>query len=336
MQSTSNRRRLVVETLEGRSMLAGNISVSVVDGSLTIIGDDQANGFAIEQTLTNSFRVRPKPTGGEPTLINGVEAVFLTFHGVTNDINISVNGGADDVEAGWDFDSAILIPRNLVVDGGAGADDILVNANTGVSGRGGYVILRSADFVEPAHARVPKNFVATGVKSFLFAGLQVTGDAVISGTAGDDHYVMDGDRFGNLKINTFAGPDVIRLAFSPQITGNVDIDTGDGDDKVSIGSLSADNLTVNLAQGADEFFAWGKSSIGHEARIFGGEGSDNVSLEGFNAQDAFFVWLYSENDRLEIKNTVSPRAVLGGGPGIDTLILGSGNSIGQIDQSGFE
>jgi len=139
-----------------------------------------------------------------------------------------------------------------------------------------------------------------------------------------------------LRVDTLSGGDAIRLTEKPTIRGDVLIDTGEGNDGIALGSLTANNVEINLAAGNDGLQTWGRSHILHEARIFGGEGSERVLLDGFDTDDALLVWVYSEDDRLEIKNTTTPRAVLGGGPGMDALIVGSGNAIGSIEQTGFE
>src|SRR5829696_1908038 len=100
MQRNSKTRRLAVETLENRSLLAGNLTVWVVDGSLVITGDDEANGLVIEQAGANAFRLRTNSLGGENTLINGSADTDQTFSGVINDINIALKGGPDQVDVG--------------------------------------------------------------------------------------------------------------------------------------------------------------------------------------------------------------------------------------------
>lgn len=45
-------RRLMIENLESRTMMAGNVTISVTDGLLTITGDHNHNGVAIRQLPT--------------------------------------------------------------------------------------------------------------------------------------------------------------------------------------------------------------------------------------------------------------------------------------------
>lgn len=324
------QRLLTIEALENRSLLAGNVTVSVVNGSLFITGDYQQNYVRIEQPGPNAFRV----VATEGTLINGGNNADQTFSGVTNDINIVMKGGWDEVLIGSES-SPVQIPRNLNVDCGDTRFDALhLHGACGTSGRGGYAILHSDRLY--MSATVPKNLVAKGVNQLDARFMDVGGDLVISGTARDDYYVLQAIEANNLTVSTLAGVDAIRITDQPTLRGDATIDTGAGNDGVVIGSLKANNLSVTLGDGNDHFQTWGQSHLQHEARFFGGKGVDRVVIDGFEATDAFFVWLYSEDDRLEIKSTTSPRAVLGGGPGTDVLILGAGNSIGSIEQTGFE
>ncbi|HUQ71335.1 MAG TPA: hypothetical protein VM165_17535, partial [Planctomycetaceae bacterium] len=229
MQHKSRIRRLTVESLEDRSLMAGNLTVSVVDGSLVISGDDEANGFVIEQAGQNAFRIRTNSLGGENTLMNGSADTDQTFFGVTDDINIALKGGPDQVGVGVKFSSPLQIPRNLNVDGGSAADSVLINAAVGASGRGGYAILRSAK-LQVDHAAVPKDFVAKVIDQLdAYKTMSVGGNVFISGTETDDTYVLDGIKANNLSVETFAGRDQVRVSQQPLLRGDVDIDLGDGD-----------------------------------------------------------------------------------------------------------
>jgi hypothetical protein len=323
-------RRLEVESLENRSLLASNVTVAVTNGTLSITGDYEKNYVTVEQAGPNAFRV----LATEGTLINGSTDADQTFTGVTNDINIALKGGWDEVQIGSESAPG-RIPRNLNVDcGDTRFDAVHLFAACGTSGRGGYAIIRSDRLY--ISASVPKNLVATRVNQLDARNLKVTGDLVISGTGGDDYYVLSVIQANNLKVDTWTGTDAIRLTEKPVILGDATIDTGEGNDGIALGSLSAYNLHINLAGGNDGLQSWGQSHIYHKATILGDEGIDKVLLDGFDVDEALYVWLYSEDDRLEVKNTSTPRAVFGGGPGTDALILGSGNAIGSIQQTGFE
>jgi len=50
-------RRLSIEALEGRAMLAGNVAVSVSSGNLFIRGDNAGNGVYVEQVGSGKYSV---------------------------------------------------------------------------------------------------------------------------------------------------------------------------------------------------------------------------------------------------------------------------------------
>ena len=58
-----NRRRLSLESLEARQMMAGNVTVNVVQGLLKIVGDGAANSVVVE-SVAGGYRVRGTPFNG--------------------------------------------------------------------------------------------------------------------------------------------------------------------------------------------------------------------------------------------------------------------------------
>jgi len=337
---SSLRRRLAVETLEGRTLMAGNVTASVISGSLVVQGDDLSNAVTIQQTSPGTFRLVTFQIDGAPTLINGSSDNDQTFSGVTADVTISMAGGNDQVRING-VDAPALIARNLNVNGGTGVDNLNASVRVGQT-QGGYVIVRNT-FMNLVDSSVPKNLVSSG-DSISLSNVVVGGDVTITGRPVDDSVVMGGLSARSVSVDTSGGRDTVRLVERSKIVADVRILTGDGEDHVLIGSLNAANLTINLgpfapstpSAGIGHVSIFGQSNIQHEVRITGSEGPDNMSIDGLHAGDAFFAWLSTGNDRLTIKNSSSPSALLRGGDGFDKLILGSGNAIDQIDQNGFE
>src|SRR5262245_58265847 len=94
MKSRSSRRpvperKLVVEPLESRIVLDGNVRAFVSGGSLHLQGDFHDNQILIEQSRSRSFTVSSRDGS---TLING-QAGPLTFTGVRKDLDISMGKG---------------------------------------------------------------------------------------------------------------------------------------------------------------------------------------------------------------------------------------------------
>jgi hypothetical protein len=335
-----SRRRLSIESLESRTLMAGNVTASVVSGSLVVQGDDLSNAVTIQQTSPGTFRLVTFQIDGAPTLINGSSDNDQTFSGVTADVNIAMAGGNDQVRINA-VNGPALIGRNFNVNGGTGVDNLNATVRVGQT-QGGYVIVRNT-FMNLVDSSVPKNLVTSG-DSISLSNVVVGGDVTVTGRAVDDSVAMARLQARSVSVETGGGRDTVRLVEGSQIAGDVRILTGDGEDFVRIGSLSAANLTINLGRfapstpsaGIGHVSIFGQTNIRHVVRITGSERADNMTIDGLHAGDAFFAWLSAGNDRLTIKNSSSPKATLRGGDGFDKLFLGSGNAIDEIDQTGFE
>src|SRR5205085_1142898 len=128
-------RRLGMESLEGRQMMAGNVLVSVNSlGDLLITGDNQDNNVQIFQSVQQGAVIPGKflVTGAQNTntLING-QAAAQYFENVTHDIKIDLKDGLDRVKVGDGLSSNHFVaPHDLVIDMGAGKDGVLIPAVT--------------------------------------------------------------------------------------------------------------------------------------------------------------------------------------------------------------
>jgi hypothetical protein len=77
------RRQLWLESLEQRSLLAGNVFAQVdAGGNLTLRGDNQANSIEAAQVGANSYTI----TGVDTTVNGGTDVV--NFAGITGSVNI--------------------------------------------------------------------------------------------------------------------------------------------------------------------------------------------------------------------------------------------------------
>jgi hypothetical protein len=121
-----SRRKLRFEHLEGRAMMAGNVSAifdNTAGGPLELTGDNAANNIAITQVGQNSFRVRGIGTKLVVDTPDGVKTVnSFTFQNVS-DVTLTMNGGNDVVG----FANA-RINGTLTVDMGSG-NDVLTLTN---------------------------------------------------------------------------------------------------------------------------------------------------------------------------------------------------------------
>src|SRR5207248_3210545 len=104
-RTRATRRALLLENLEGRALMAGDVTVAVTNGILTIHGDDAANGVQIRQVLikpttdggtpTVKLGVIGMPNGDAPTTINGKADPFLIGADGLTGVSIELAGGND-------------------------------------------------------------------------------------------------------------------------------------------------------------------------------------------------------------------------------------------------
>ncbi len=93
---TERRKRLRLESLEARRLLAGNVGVDVVEGNLLIRGDRLSNGIEVRQLQDGSgaFVIRGLISeDGEVTTVNGEASV--TVDGVTGNVQARMGAGDD-------------------------------------------------------------------------------------------------------------------------------------------------------------------------------------------------------------------------------------------------
>lgn len=148
-RKTGNRLRF--ESLEQRRMMAGDVSVKLIGGTLYIKGDYLDNNITVGPGgSADQVVVSGLTAGGAPTSINGTPNGTTTVSGFTRGLkidmlegddtvavsNITVRGNATvNTDGGVDVVtiSGVTVKGNLKVKTGASADTLTIN-NTTVSG----------------------------------------------------------------------------------------------------------------------------------------------------------------------------------------------------------
>src|SRR5262245_15809413 len=97
---------------------AGNVQAQVVNGKLTIIGDDEANVIGITSDFNTSDEDFVMVFGDETTTVNGTDS--FTAQNVTGKVTIKRGDGDDVLSSGETLD----FPGDLVIDTGRGDDHI--------------------------------------------------------------------------------------------------------------------------------------------------------------------------------------------------------------------
>lgn len=345
LRSRAASRRLALESLENRMLMAGNISASVAGQTLRITGDDVANGVAIVYDAgAKIYHVSGLDAAGEPTRINGrdtsVEAV--QFRRVSR-IILETRGGDDIIDLG---SGNIRIATHLTIDAGTGNDTVILGQagneadlnnlpaqlRTGASlnvvlgegndslelaniivgthlrldaGLGDDLIEFDPEFVIPPDGPNPEQILVSPIK--IFGSL-----AADLGAGLDEFDARHVAINGRLQIVDAAGPTEIDL-FNVKVGSRVDITTGDDVDLIALDFVLTQGLSINTKGGADEVVI------------------DNSRFRTANVQ------LGAGFDDLVISNTrVSERTVLDGGEDSALFATGPGNVLKRLTKRRLE
>src|SRR3954451_18315412 len=97
-RNRSQSRRCAFESLENRTMLAGDVTARIDHGNLIIKGDDFANGITIVAgTTAGQVVITGVNAGGSATNVNGMANGAVTLSGFTGGLKIEMKDGDDSV-----------------------------------------------------------------------------------------------------------------------------------------------------------------------------------------------------------------------------------------------
>jgi hypothetical protein len=236
-------RTLRCEYLEARELMAGDVTACVDHGILKVIGDNQSNAVEIRPgSLPGSFIVDgTKQYTGADTRINGSYKVFQ-FSGVTNGVQVIMNGGNDHVQVGKapaTTRANIPGPFGLGVDMGSGNDVLYVR------------------------------------------NVKVAGSCGISGQNGNDTvYVYDSIFAQDLIVDTANGDDDVSVIGSTA-SRYLHVGTGAGNDRVRLDKAGAAWIYGNLGSGNDSLVVT-KCQSALQPGFDGGSGQDSRNIKNDN------------------------------------------------------
>lgn len=340
---TKTRRPLGLESLEAKAMLAGDVSAVVVDGDLTITGDEFNNHVAIAAgAAAGEFVITGlADDGGGATTVNGASDA-LVVSGVTGDVTIEMGDGDDTVQvASGDF------AANLTVNTGAGADVVLL---------GDVALTEGGETSTDASATVAGNvFVNTGEDDDQVAafGVEVEHNFAVNTGDGADQVSLGAQLSLDGEAETPASDDAVHLAIHGTLFANL----GQGDDELIVQDTTIDRATVLLDVAGTADVALSNVTAGQVLAIFTGDGDDALALDGVAARNAL-LHTGEGADAIEVHDSVFTRlganlgggddtlvlgttsigggAVLHGGQGVDTLTEEAGNTLNRVKTIAFE
>jgi len=288
----SRTRKLVVESLENRTLLAGNVTASLSGGSLYVTGDDQSNTISVESIGAGNVQVR-----GFGTSVNGSPDAIKTFS-VPGSIVIRMNDGDDLVRV-----TNLVIHVNLWVDLGPGTNEIL----TGQTAAGDN--LRFAG-TPSGPLFVSANLGITGGVGndrIFQSNVHVQGGGNLSAGDGDD----------NLQLDRPTGS-VANVEYS----GLFQVYPGRGTDNLSInGLLVDDNMVVNDANGAAAI-SMNNMDVHGDLTMTTANIGDSINIQNANIDNVLTISSQGGYDNLTI-SVIADRLVIDAGGGNDQVHVSS-------------
>jgi hypothetical protein len=292
---TRKFRRLNVESLEGRKLMAGDVAVALEGQLLTLRGDNLSNQVVVAQNAAGTVSI----SGQNGTTINGLAAVRLV-NPQLNQLDIRMEGGDDSVIL-----RGVTVANDLFVDLGSGNDrlsspqltPITVGARATIEGGLGNEVIRLDGItvredltIEGGLGTLNLNLNAGAVDKLL----------TIVGDDANDSVSLTGVRVGDaLSIETKGGADIVSLIDVLAFSAIINTDSN---------SVGADRVTLNRVTTIED--------IG----IFTGDGNDVVALTDVTSGKSLTVSLDSGNDSFSgTRVSVAEDAVFEGGAGIDSF-----------------
>lgn len=323
MSGTKPRsRRLGVEDLERRALLAGDVAVSVVDGNLLINGDELDNAISIAAGATaDAVLVTGLDTAGVATTINGAAvAGGVEFTGVSGDILIRMGDGNDSVAVG------AMTVQGLRIRTGRGDDDVALGAGLVVEGNlkvqtdGGDDSVTAVDTTIHGNAQIETGFGDDDVSLSGVVVIQTDEEEEDGEESAENGHGGIGP-LGRVLGALFGHNDEDYCGSDEDYdeSGQCLVDTGFGDDSVLINGLTAAKLKVHTGNGDDSATLAGIVAAKIDLDL--GRGDDTASIAA-STTDRLMAKLGDGDDELSISADVAISASLklDGGRGIDSLV----------------
>ena len=253
-----------IESLESRLLLSGNVTVSVVAGTLYLTGDNLSNDIVVQATNHDQFQVA---SGASPTTINNA-AGPLTVSNVTGNVQIALNDGDDRLVVNSSQNA-----RDFSISGGPGNNNIgfaafVVNPeNVTITNGAGDDTVTLTSFNKLKNVFID-NGAGTNTTT-ISAGATLDGNVTIMGGSGADTVTVDSIAAwtGNLTVMSGTGASDVEIT-QTHITGGISVYASGG------GTFSGGPY----AGYASVFRLANTSSVGGAINIFNGPGPNTVGL----------------------------------------------------------
>lgn len=310
----SNRsKKLNLESLEGRWLMAGDVTVNVIGGNLFIVGDDASNHIVV----SDGAAAGDVDITGVGTDVNG--GASHTASGVTGNIFIVMRGGGDQVDL-----EDLNTPKNLAVTMDDGNDTL----NIGLTEPDAVTVGRSAALaLGPGNDTLNANYLHVIQELAIQAG---TGndDVNLGSVVTVDLDIIARDLVVNLGRgeNTFNG-------IGLDVKRAIGIGGGNGDNTINLTRVEANIVAIATGDGDDEINI--DDLTARHVGLSTGKGNDDATIE--NAQiNNLGVEMWAGDDELSIGGSNINRAAMDGGKGTNTFNNLGGNTFGTAIRRRFQ
>lgn len=316
-------RRLFVEGLENRRLLAGDVTVSRSGADLYVTGDNLSNTISIESDGSGGVRVNGfNDANAQPTSINGTPNGTFQSASFSGSVFVVMNDGDDQVRF------TRLQVQTASVNLGAGNDELVAGLQAVGETRFG-----TSQAVRLSVAQNFNIYGAGGDDDIRLQSVYVAGSSVIDTGEQNDAITLlpavDGatladtsgriDVGGTLTIVPGNGADTVSA--KAVITGaNFVIDDAGGPLNADLESFRSNGSTYIYASPDNDEILIADARAAALMQIIAEGGSDHVAIRDTYAGN-LNINMGDGDDRLSLTNVRGPRADLQMGIGNDRLAL---------------
>ncbi|MDX1944238.1 MAG: hypothetical protein SFU86_02445 [Pirellulaceae bacterium] len=360
-------RRLGIEGLEARNLLAGLVQVEATGGNLLVRGDNVANQVVIVQLAAGQFAVvglgGTEVAGG--TNLNGNSV--RTFTGIAANIDVDLRGGDDILGIGNDAAALVDLADYFGYEGDLGdtdqlEDDLhaLLGAAAGATLDARNLILRLGEGDDGVgivdvniRQRIDAN-LGSGRNAFGVDSSTIGDDLILRGGSGIDDMLLfendiaqmldvhlgEGNNFAIVEgcsigesavLSTGRGADFIGLT-NTNVAVHLVIQSGAGNDSVFTNNQGSGGVFVGqneeIDTGAGSDFVGVEALVGRVLKINTGGGSDGVSVQNSAVGDDLLIDTGAEQDNSAL--SVGYFADFGDQRGAGGVVLGGVNVIDNL------
>ncbi len=256
---------LALERLEGRALMAGNVTTSLVGTTLTITGDAQGNQVHI--TRVNPQKILLE-TGQSATTFNGQASPVEILFPQNGNLKINLKGGNDElsINQGWSVQpNGTFIVKSLAIRMGTGQDALTIY-DTRVTGTTATIVSLGQDGNEGF------NYLNMALGCRFAGALNVFASGSQSSVR-----IFDSSVGTNLTITQGVGPDEVWVR-NTQVGGSVTVKMGAGDDHCRLHNITAGNTIAFYGQmGNDTLLC--EDLDAKNLKFYLGAGDNTVEME---------------------------------------------------------